>query len=29
MTRDAKGRFYVVGSMNYKPVILRVTAPPS
>lgn len=29
MTRDAKGRLYVVGLMNYKPVILRVTPPPS
>lgn len=26
MTRDASGRFYVVGTMNYKPVILQVTA---
>lgn len=25
MTRDANGRFYVVGSMQYKPVILQVT----
>ena len=24
MTRDATGRFYVVGTMNYKPVILQV-----
>lgn len=27
MTRDLKGHFYVVGSMNYKPLILQVTAP--
>ena len=25
MTRDTNGRFYVVGTMNYKPVILQVT----
>jgi len=25
MTRDTSGRFYVVGTMNYKPVILQVT----
>ncbi len=25
MTRDANGRFYVVGSMNYKPVVLQIT----
>jgi hypothetical protein len=25
MSRDAKGRMYVVGSMNYKPLILQVT----
>lgn len=25
MTRDAAGRFYVVGSMNYKPVVLQIT----
>jgi hypothetical protein len=27
MTRDANGRFYVVGTLKYKPVILQVTAP--
>ena len=26
MTKDAQGRFYVVGMMNSKPVILQVTA---
>ncbi len=26
MTKDAQGRFYVVGTMNYKPVILQITA---
>ena len=26
MTRDAAGRFYVVGTMNYKPVVLQVAA---
>jgi hypothetical protein len=26
MTRDAAGHFYVVGTMNYKPVILQVTS---
>jgi hypothetical protein len=25
MTKDAQGRFYVVGTMNYKPVILQIT----
>lgn len=25
MTRDQAGRFYVVGSMNYKPLVLQVT----
>ena len=25
MTKDAQGRFYVVGTMNHKPVILQVT----
>ena len=25
MTRDAAGRFYVVGTMNYKPVVLQIT----
>jgi hypothetical protein len=25
MTRDAVGRFYVVGTMNYKPVVLQIT----
>ena len=24
-TRDADGRLYVVGTMNYKPVVLQVT----
>jgi len=24
MTRDGAGRFYVVGTMNYKPVVLQV-----
>jgi hypothetical protein len=28
MTRDTNGRFYVVGTMNYKPVILQVTPGP-
>jgi hypothetical protein len=27
MTRDLAGRFYVVGSMKYKPVMLQVTPP--
>ena len=27
ITHDANGRFYVVGSMNYKPVILQITMP--
>ena len=26
MTKDAQGRFYVVGTMNHKPVILQITA---
>jgi hypothetical protein len=25
MTHDSQGRFYVVGSMHYKPVVLQVT----
>jgi len=25
MTRDLSGRFYVVGTMNYKPIVLQVT----
>ena len=25
MTRDAQGRFYVVGTMHYKPVVLQIT----
>jgi hypothetical protein len=25
MTHDSAGRFYVVGSMNYKPVVLQIT----
>ena len=25
MTKDAKGRFYVVGTMHYKPVVLQIT----
>jgi len=31
MTRDASGRFYVVGTLNRKPIILRVTPdfPPA
>jgi hypothetical protein len=27
ITRDASGRMYVVGTMNYKPIVLQVTAP--
>ena len=27
MTRDARGRFYVVGGMRYKPVLLQITPP--
>jgi hypothetical protein len=27
MTRDLAGRFYVAGSMKYKPVLLQVTPP--
>jgi hypothetical protein len=28
ITRDTAGRFYVVGTMNYKPVVLQVTPRP-
>jgi hypothetical protein len=28
ITRDARGRMYVVGTMNYKPVILQITPAP-
>jgi hypothetical protein len=28
MTHDSNGRFYVVGTMSYKPVILQVSLPP-
>jgi len=27
MTRDSKGRCYLVGTMNYKPMVLQVTPP--
>jgi hypothetical protein len=29
MTHDKAGRFYVVGSMDFKPVVLQVTPPPA
>jgi hypothetical protein len=25
MTRDPQGRFYVVGTMHYKPIVLQIT----